>query len=82
MVMITEPGDVPVPARARWAKITMAADAGRDPSVPGEATHTVIHVSGQSALHVDIDRGGSDDVGMGLVLIEWLFDEDDLGGGH
>jgi hypothetical protein len=72
LAMVTETGDIPVPPRARWAKLTAAGSE--------EGHLAVLHVSGQASLHVEVDH---DQVGHdGMVLVEWLFDEDDADGGH
>jgi hypothetical protein len=64
--MVTESGDVPVPAGAIWATIVAPDCTG---ARPGEVSRTVVHVARSSSVSVEV---GAHEV----VMIEWLFDSD------
>jgi hypothetical protein len=64
--MVTESGDVPVPAGAIWATIVAPGGAG---TRPGEVSRTVVHVARSSSVPVEV-------ADHEVVMIEWLFDSD------
>jgi hypothetical protein len=64
--MVTESGDVPVPAGAIWA--TIVAPDGTD-ARPGALARTVVHVARSSSVPVEV-------ADHEVVMIEWLFDSD------
>ncbi len=63
MSMVTESGDVPVPAGVIWATI-VTPDAAC-----GQSGRTVVHVARTPTVHVDVALDQ-------VVMIEWLFDSD------
>jgi hypothetical protein len=85
MVMVTTSGDVPVPVGARWAAVTAAGGGatetgagvgGAGQAQPGEARRVIVDVMNRTSIHVEV---GADDLGDdGIVMIEWLFDADNV----